>query len=72
MNIALIKSFTDKPWRSPATYDLIEKSLSEKWQVQSLATDDQGKLYDWLDELKTEFRLKGKSLTKLFRYIILK
>ncbi|PKL06564.1 MAG: hypothetical protein CVV53_03645 [Spirochaetae bacterium HGW-Spirochaetae-9] len=56
MNIALIKSFTDKPWRSPATYDLIEKSLSEKWQVQSLATDDQGKLYDWLDELKTEFR----------------
>lgn len=54
MRIALIKSFTDKPWRSPATYDLIEKSLSKKWQVKSLATDNQDTLHDWIDALKKE------------------
>ena len=56
MHIALIKSFTDKPWRSPATYNLIEKSLGEKWPVQSLATNDPGRLHDWIEALKTEYR----------------
>lgn len=38
MNIVLIKSYTDKPWRSPETYRLIEDSLREKWPVTSINT----------------------------------
>jgi D-alanine-D-alanine ligase len=34
MQIILIKSFTDKAWRSPQTYALIEASLRKKWQVK--------------------------------------
>jgi D-alanine-D-alanine ligase len=40
MKIGLIKSFTDKPWRSPETYQLIEDGLSECLQVESIATQD--------------------------------
>ena len=38
MEIVLIKSYTDKPWRSPETYHLIEDSLRERWKVTSINT----------------------------------
>lgn len=36
MKTILIKSFADKPWRSPATYQMIEESLRERWPVEVL------------------------------------
>jgi D-alanine-D-alanine ligase len=55
MNIALIKSYTDKPWRSPETYQLMEDSLSEKWHVESIATENPEILHSFLSELKREY-----------------
>ena len=40
MNVTLVRSYTQKPWRSPETYNLIEKSLREKWDVASIHTTD--------------------------------
>jgi D-alanine-D-alanine ligase len=55
MNIALIKSYTDKPWRSPETYQMIEGSLREKWPVESIATEDADVLHSFLSRLKKEY-----------------
>jgi D-alanine-D-alanine ligase len=55
MNIALIKSYTEKPWRSPETYQMIEDSLSEKWPVESITTEDPDVLHDFLSRLKREY-----------------
>ncbi|MFC1996805.1 ATP-grasp domain-containing protein [Chloroflexota bacterium] len=52
MEIALIKSYTDKPWRSPETYQLIENSLRESWHVNSINTKNPGTLYRFLTKLK--------------------
>jgi D-alanine-D-alanine ligase len=38
MEVVLVKSYTDKPWRSPETYRLIEDSLRERWKVTSIST----------------------------------
>lgn len=46
MHVILIRSYTDKAWRSPQTYDVIERSLREKWDVISIHTLD-------IEELKT-------------------
>lgn len=54
MEIALIKSYTAKPWRSPETYQLIEDSLREKWCVKSIDTQDPETLYCFLARLKRE------------------
>ena len=59
MEIALIKSYTDKPWRSPETYQLIEDSLKEKWPVHSINTKSTGTLYRFLTRLKQDC---GKSI----------
>jgi D-alanine-D-alanine ligase len=48
MKVLLIKSFSNKPWRSIETYNLIEKSLSKKWLVSSISTQDQEKLHDFI------------------------
>ena len=40
MRIALVKSYTDKPWRSPSTYETIETSLRETWDVTPIAVPD--------------------------------
>jgi hypothetical protein len=40
MTIALIRSYTDKPWRSPETFDLIEAALAERWRVVSVRAED--------------------------------
>ena len=56
MEIALIKSYTEKPWRSPETYQLIEDSLREKWRVKSINTNNPGTLYRFLTKLKGECR----------------
>lgn len=33
LNVVLVKSYTDKPWRSLETYQMIEASLKEEWEV---------------------------------------
>ena len=57
--IALIKSYTDKPWRSPETYQLIEDSLKEKWPVKSTHTKNPEILYRFFTNLKREW---GKNI----------
>ncbi|TES88897.1 MAG: hypothetical protein E3J88_06775, partial [Anaerolineales bacterium] len=54
MEIALIKSYTKKPWRSPETYKLIEDSLREKWHVTPINTNNPETLYNLLTRLKRE------------------
>jgi len=49
MQIALIKSYTDKPWRSPETYERIEKELSARWKLSSIETKDPSELKLFLD-----------------------
>ncbi|MEN6607576.1 MAG: hypothetical protein ABFD60_10055 [Bryobacteraceae bacterium] len=51
MQIALIKSFTDKPWRSPETYERIEKELSARWKLSAIETKDPSELKLFLDGL---------------------
>ena len=51
MVIGLIKSFTEKPWRSSETYQLIEDSLKERWQVESIITQDPDELHGFFDDL---------------------
>jgi D-alanine-D-alanine ligase len=54
MEIALIRSYADKPWRSPSTYQLIEDSLREKWRVNSINTENPETLYRFLAKLRQE------------------
>jgi D-alanine-D-alanine ligase len=54
MEVALIKSFTDKPWRSPGTYQLIEESLQEKWPVRSIHTRNAEALHKFLQQCKQD------------------
>jgi len=54
MVIGLIKSFTEKPWRSSETYQLIEDSLKERWQVESIHTHDPGSLHAFFENLKKD------------------
>ena len=55
MQIALIKSFTDKPWRSPETFQRIEDSLKEKWPVSSVTPENEETLYHFFLKLKQKF-----------------
>jgi len=57
MQIALIKSYTDKPWRSPETYGLIEKELSVRWKLSSIETKDPSELKLFLDGLGSKEKL---------------
>ncbi len=50
MTIALIRSYTDKPWRSPETFDLIEAALAERWRVVSVRAEDPAALARLLAE----------------------
>lgn len=52
MEIVLIKSFTDKAWRSPQTYALIESSLRKKWQVKVIHPRNTAILIKKLRKLK--------------------
>jgi D-alanine-D-alanine ligase len=47
MEIILIKSYAEKPWRSPATYQLIEKSLKKEWSIKSIKTKNPENLHDF-------------------------
>ncbi len=40
MHVVLIRSYTDKAWRSPQTYDAIESSLRKRWSVSVIHTTD--------------------------------
>lgn len=52
MEIALIKSYSNKPWRSSETYELIEDSLREKWRVRSIHTKNPEALFGFISQLK--------------------
>jgi D-alanine-D-alanine ligase len=54
MEIILIKSYTDKPWRSPETYQLIEDSLRGKWHVTTINTQDPQRLSALLTAARQE------------------
>lgn len=54
MEVALIKSYSNKPWRSPETYQLIEDSLREKWRVRSIHTKNPQALFGFINRLKHE------------------
>lgn len=54
MNLILIKSYTDKPWRSPETYQLIEDSLQEKWGVTSITPSSDENLHDFLKQQRQQ------------------
>ena len=54
MNLVLIKSYTDKPWRSPETYQLIEDSLQEKWEVTTITPPTEEHLQDFLEQQRQE------------------
>jgi len=58
MEIVLIKAFTDKPWRSHDTYQMIEKSLKDKWRVHSINTKDPITLFSFIRRLQWEHRKK--------------
>ena len=58
MEIILIKSYTDKPWRSHDTYQLIEKSLKEKWLVHSINTKNPLTLFGFIRRLQWNHRKK--------------
>ncbi len=57
MHIALIKSYTDKPWRSPETYERIERELSARWKLSSIETKDPSELKLFLDGLGSKEKL---------------
>ncbi len=48
MEIVLIKSYAEKPWRSPEVYQMIEDSLKEKWRVKSVNTKNPETLHNSL------------------------
>jgi len=54
MKVALIKSFTDKPWRSEQTFQRVEDSLREKWPVTVIHVEDQKSLEEQLQSLKDQ------------------
>lgn len=54
MNLVLIKSFTDKPWRSPETYQLIEDSLQQKWDVTSIIPSSEEDLHVFLEQQRQQ------------------
>jgi D-alanine-D-alanine ligase len=58
MEIILIKSYTDKPWRSPSTYRLIKTSLQEKWSVHSIKTQNPLTLFGFIRRLQWKHRKK--------------
>lgn len=55
MEIALVKSYTEKPWRSPETYRLIEDSLAERWSVTSIETKSPDTLGAVLTRMKSTY-----------------
>ncbi len=54
MEIVLIKSYAEKPWRNPKTYQLIENSLKEKWRVKSINTKNPETLRSFIIGQKQE------------------
>ena len=55
MKLALIKSYTDKPWRSPQTYQMLEDGLREKWHVNSITTHDAKELHKFFVGLRRRY-----------------
>jgi len=51
MDVVLVRSLADKPWRNAATYDLIEAGLCERWfGVRSVQAASSAELRDRLAE----------------------
>ena len=51
MEVILIKSFAEKPWRSPETYQMIEDSLRERWAVETIRAESEEELREGLISL---------------------
>jgi D-alanine-D-alanine ligase len=58
VEIVLIKVYSEKPWRSRSTYQLIENCLKEKWRVHSINTSDPMSLFEFIRRLQWEKRKK--------------
>lgn len=54
MEILLVQSYTDKPWRSPTTFQQIEEGLKEKWPVHTIHTTSPSTLIDYVKALQLE------------------
>lgn len=54
MEILLIRSYTDKPWRNQSTFDQIESGLKEKWTVNAIHTTSPSTLITFIKELQIE------------------
>lgn len=50
MEIVLIKSYTDKPWRSPETFQLIESALAKNWTLHSIAPANPEELHQYISQ----------------------
>lgn len=51
VDVVLVRSLTEKPWRSAATYDLVEAGLRERWpDVRSVQAASPDELHDRLAE----------------------
>ncbi len=48
MDIVLIKSYTNKPWRSSETFQLIESALVKKWTVHSISPTSPEELHQFI------------------------
>ena len=69
MEIALIKSYSNKPWRIPETYELIEDSLREKWRVRSIHTKNPQALYGFIKGQKARKLLIVNNISKSILFV---
>lgn len=51
-HIILIKSYTDKPWRSPETFHLIEQALRKRWDVEPIEAESLQQLDGFISAMK--------------------
>jgi len=52
VELILIKSITEKPWRSLETYRLFEEALKIKWRVNSISAKNPETLYSFIASVK--------------------
>lgn len=54
-HIILIKSYTNKPWRSPETFHLIEQALQKRWDVEPIEAESLQQLDDFISAIKRRY-----------------
>ena len=58
MEIILIKSYTEKPWRDQSTYQMIESSLKKKWAVHAIETKKPLTLINFIKKIQQDQQKK--------------